>query len=343
MGWLLLFAALIAAAAAAKKAASKKDPPVLNPGTDQTSTLVVFEHFTDNEAADGSTIAIMPLDKTSDPIHLTTTGLYRDHWPHPSPDGTRILFARDPKGTTGNTPQEIWVMNTDGTNPTRIMSMTTGDNQNNENDYDQWGHHEWVNNNTLIFSGSADSDTTYAIWTCDDDGTNHQRLTDGTQASIDPSVCGDGRILFTRTTTGSLGHLEPWIMDPDGTNQTQISDDTTASRTEQADYDPYCSPDGTRIVSLRQVALFQYDNVLQNIDGTGWTTIADASTEGAIYYGVAGWVNDNLLIGHRSTASAGSEIITYDPDNPATKTVLIHGATDNHYRGAVTFDHYWPL
>lgn len=297
-------------------------------------SFAVYEHYTDDEPNDGAVIGIGPMGRTGTetlPIESALTSWdYRHHWPKPSPDGSKILYARDPKGTLGNTPEEIFVMDRDGRNATRIMSMVSGDQQNNENSYSEWGHHEWVDSDTLVFSGHASGDTTYAIWTCDSDGTTHVRVTDGTELCIDPSITPDGRILYVKGVV-LPGTYELWIMDIDGGNDTRLSTDSIP------DYDPYASPDGTRIVNLQQPNAW-FSNGLRDIDGSNYSEILDGDGD-LVSYGVARWVTDDLIISTQSVASGtGYELFTYDPDDASnTKTVILASDASNKYRGVEQF------
>jgi hypothetical protein len=347
--WLLVALAIAAAAAAAKKGTTVLNPgrqadgagfdgsvTISAAGTVTTAsvavTLVAYERFTNNPSGDGSTIGMVPLDQSESPINLTTSGLYRDHWPRANPSGTKLLFGRSPKNTTGNTPPQIWTMNVDGSGQTRIMSLTSGDKQNDENTYIEWGHHEWIDDDTIVFGAHASGDTSFAIWKCDANGMNHVRLTDGTIIDIDPSVTPDGRIVFIRGFP--LGNQEIWIMDADGSNQTRISNDSTI------DFDPYVSPDGTRIINLTWPSL-QFDNWLRDIDGTNIVNVADGSAEGS--YSVAQWVTDSQIITARVVPfSNGSSLVTFDPDAPGVKTAFLTSDATTRYRDVCVFDGVWP-
>jgi hypothetical protein len=293
-----------------------------------TRSYAYYEHFTNNAASDGSVIEVGPVtsDRGSVPtrFELQEWGEYRYHWIAVSPDRSKVLYGRDPKGASGNTPNEIWVSGPTGQSPTRIMSLTSGDKQNDENTYIEWGHHEWLDNNTLVFSGHAAADTTYSIWKCAADGTGHVQLTDGTTLSIDPSVTPDGRILYINGAV-LIGTQEIWIMDDDGLNKTRLSTDS------YADWDPYASPDNTRIINLHIPTGGVFDNALRDIDGSNYEVVLDGSAD-VTSYGFPRWLDNQWVIASRLGAS-GEELIAYRPDDASgTLTALVSSDATNRYR-----------
>ena len=169
------------------------------------------------------------------------------------------------------------------------------------------------------------------------DGTGHTRLTDGTQYSIDPSWHPDGRIVFIRIADGlGIGYQEPWIMNGDGSGQTQLSDDTAQGRPEQPDWDPFVSPDGQRLGLLRMIELLRWDNAVSDLDGSDWMPTADGAEVPGAGYSEPAWVTDDQIVVARSNVG-GTQIVSYDPDDPAEKTVVLAGDMLNHYRGPAPY------
>lgn len=300
--------------------------------------MVAFEWFTNDEAGDGSAIGVAPLDGSSPPVALQSFGERRYHWPRPSPDGSQLLYASDVKGHRGNLVDEFWIADIDGSNPTRILSLTPGDEQNNELDYLNMGHIEWSPDGTeFIFAAQVAGEATFSIHKCGIDGTGHTRLTDGTQYSIDPSWHPDGRIVFIRVADGiGVRSQEPWIMNSDGSGQTPLSDDTAQGRAEEADWDAFVSPDGTRLGLLRMTGPLDWDNAVSNLDGTNWVRTADGSDVPGFGYSEPAWVTDSLIVVARTNVG-GTEIVSYDPDDPADKTVVLAGDHFNHYRAPAPY------
>ncbi len=333
MGWrpLSLTMAAIAVLAIGATSCTSSPPP-------RTVEMIAFEWFTNNQAGDGSVVGVAPLDGSSPPVALQSFGERRYHWPRPSPDGSRILYASDRKGHTGNLVREVWIADIDGSNPSRILSLTPGDEQNNELDYVEWGHFEWSPDGTeILFAAQVAGEASFSIHTSGIDGTGHTRLTDGTQYSIDPSWHPDGRIVFIRIADGiGIPSQEPWIMNRDGSGQTQLSDDTAQGRPERADWDPYVSPNGTRLAALRMVGLLDWDNAVGQLDGSNWTRSGDGSQLPGSGYSVPAWVNDHLIVVARSNVG-GNEIVSYDPDDPAEKTVVLAGDSFNNFRSPASY------
>ena len=293
------------------------------------SSLVAMEHYGGPQSAEWAAIAVMPMNGSAAPKDVTTPGVHRDWWPRPSPDGTRILFQRDPIGHRGALTEQIWIVDVATGAQERILSIVPGDQQNNPNGFTQMGHAEWSRDGrSIVFSANGPGQITFGIWRMASDGTGQTPLTAGVLLSIDPSVCPDGRILFVR---GILeGSYEIWIMNADGSDQLPVADDTGYGRPEESDYDPYCSPDGSRVVNLRFAGGTTWDNVVQSIDGSGWTIVGDGSVDGN--FGVARWASNNRLVtSHGGPNGAG--LITIDlAGTPTTADLLPATPAGDQYR-----------
>jgi hypothetical protein len=120
-------------------------------------------------------------------------------------------------------------------------------------------------------------------------------------------------------------------MNRDGSGQTQLSDDTAQGRPEEADWDPFVSPNGKRLGLLRMIGALDWDNAVSNLDGTNWVRTADGSELPAAGYSAPAWVTDNRIVA-APTNVGGTEIVSYNPDDPAGKTVVLAGDAFNHYR-----------
>ncbi|MFH1963116.1 MAG: carboxypeptidase regulatory-like domain-containing protein [bacterium] len=147
--------------------------------------------------------------------------------------GGKIAFISDRSGS-----KEIFVMNADGTNQTRLT-------------------HDNYNNYTPEFSSDGKkivfiSDRTgyNEIYIMDADGTGQERLTHSLKNNQSPAFLPDGRqIIFS-------SNLEFMIMNDDGTQQKRFEANLTGEST--------CfSPDGTRIVftSDKQIYISSKDGV----------------------------------------------------------------------------------
>lgn len=200
--------------------------------------------FVWSDVQDGSVIAIMDLGSGST-IELDSTrtnaeprGTCESHCdgatdgPRWSPDGTRLVFAR--QGTfnaeTGEYETILLMVNADGSDlhqvvPAELSAITPS-----------WSPDgAWI-----VFTSSnvtlVDPETiieSLDVYRARPDGTDIQRLTsDG--LSGHPTWTRDGRIIFVRflgVDSGAQTGFELWVMDADGANPTQLPADDLAALT----------------------------------------------------------------------------------------------------------------
>lgn len=122
---------------------------------------------------------------------------------------------------------EIYVMNTDGSNPIRLTKDT------------RWDHSPaWSPDGTKI-AFVSDRDGNFEIYVMNADGSNLIRLTNNSRVDVEPTWSPDGkRIAFDSNRDGSA---EIYVMNADGSDPIRL--------TQTGDnYNPAWSPDGTRIV-----------------------------------------------------------------------------------------------
>jgi Tol biopolymer transport system component len=194
-----------------------------------------------------------------------------------SPDGTHIAFSG---GTNPNSePDDIYVMNADGTNLRQITSGTEIDwnpawspdgtriafarlvnghanifvvdletleaVQLADNTFGQDQNPAWSPDGTKIAFG-RNIDTIPSIYVMDADGSNVTRLSDpGRGSDAAPAWSPDGtRIAFARQVNQNRGTGDVYVMNADGTGVTQLTTDPAD------DTAPVWSPDGTRIAFM---------------------------------------------------------------------------------------------
>lgn len=154
---------------------------------------------------------------------------------------TRIVFVSQRGG--GET--EIYSMNADGTNQTRLTNNA-------------------VQERSPIFSPDGktiaytryDTPTVGDLYLMNVDGTGAKRLTSGPETHTAGTFTPDGsKILFTKNVNQATSI---WIMNVDGSEQRRL---TTSSEWESS---PAISPDGAQVVFVRSFELW-----IMNLDGTG--------------------------------------------------------------------------
>jgi len=175
-------------------------------------------------------------------IQLTNNNTYDSWWGRPSPDGARILFCRTPAGVhdTDYSQVSLWCMDSDGTNQVQLRAIGT----------DGWtiqGHPEWSPDGQSICTiGTAGG--YLQIFVVDADGTNPRQVTTTAINKIDCSWSRDGTylLIITKPAAGAASTQEVYRVPAAGGALTRLTTDALE------DYDPYYSPDGSRIAWLTQ-------------------------------------------------------------------------------------------
>lgn len=175
-------------------------------------------------------------------VQLTSNNTYDSWWGRPSPDGSRILFCRTPAGVhdTDYTKVSLWCMDSDGTDQVQLRAMGA----------DGWtiqGHPEWSPDGLSICTiGTAGG--VMQIFVVGSDGQDARQVTTGGEHKIDCSWSRDGShlLLVTRPSAGAASTQEVYRIPAAGGALTRLTTDALE------DYDPYYSPDGSRIAWLTQ-------------------------------------------------------------------------------------------
>ena len=151
----------------------------------------------------------------------------------------------------------FWVMEPDGTNPTRI------DNEflvrpNNRDPV-------WSPDGTQIAFGSdTGTTTTPQIYVMNADGTNLVSLTNDTVGMVEPAWSPDGTKIAVASNRDGISSI--YTIDADGSNIMRVTNAVPAS-----DQAPAWSPDGTRIAFWTNEGAIGLHIAIVNADGTGRT------------------------------------------------------------------------
>jgi hypothetical protein len=181
--------------------------------------------------------------------------------PFPPAVGSRPVYAAYPghvgliafDSSQGGT-RDIWTMNPNGTNQTRITQVTVADTWN--------GQPRWSPDGTRMAFASSRTGSP-EIWVMNADGSGQTQLTDSPATSEHgASWSPDGsRIAFARTTAG--GDYDIWLMDADGSDQVVLADGPSF------DTDPSWSPDGQQVAFVSTIPGSNSEIVALNVDGSG--------------------------------------------------------------------------
>ena len=208
-----------------------------------------------------------------------------------SPDGTQIALAAENTGSDDPWTRDIYVVNTDGSEATRLTQVSQWDND-----------PSWSPDGTeIVFSRSVYQGDSYLV-TVAADGTGETVLTAGGVREHSPSWSPDGQSIGFLTEHGELK-----VMSPDGSNQRIV----VAGNAETTGMS--WSADSSQIAYARV-----HDNddscvsiMVVNADGTGTrriTNLAGRSTQPA-------WSPDGeLLLFANSPISGFSRIYVVDPN-----------------------------
>lgn len=198
----------------------------------------------------------------------------------------KIAFVSDRDGN-----REIYSMNADGTNQTRLTTNSATDQ-----------FPDWSPDGTKI-AFATDRNGNFEIYTMNADGSNLTRLTTNSVPDSEPAWSPDGsKILFVRSDPAA--DTEVFMMDPSGANQTQLTTNSTD------DCSPSWSPDGTQIV----FTCIDIGSAIckMNADGTNRTPFFFLD---AIHNSPAWSPEGNSIAASIDFGAGGQEIYFYNPFN----------------------------
>jgi len=215
---------------------------------------------------------------------------------------TKIAFTSNRDGN-----EEIYIMNADGTNQTRLTNSSASDHA------PQWS----PNGEKIAFPSNRDGN--FEVYVMNADGTNQQRLTNNPADDRGGSWSPDGNKIAFQSTRD--GNWEVHAMNADGTNQQNLSNNPAE------DSNPDWSPDGSKIVfeSLRDG---NYEIYLMNADGTNPQRLTNNAAED--HY--PAWSPDGSKIAFQSTRDGNFEVYVMNADGTNEVRITNNSAHDEWAR-----------
>jgi len=182
-----------------------------------------------------------------------------DNSPTWSPDGTKIAFSREYEDSEKNWHEEVWIMNSDGSEQTQIKPI-------------KGGGPYFTPEGRIVFH-SAFKDKKSEISIADIDGNNIIHLIDNEAEEQHPEVSPDGmQIAFM---SDRDGNKEIYVMNIDGSNQKQLTSG------EGAKWYPSWSPDGSKIIFSSTSKDGERNIYMMNNDGSSVKKIISNGTQAA--------------------------------------------------------------
>ena len=167
----------------------------------------------------------------------------------------KIVFSSNREGINN---QEIYVMNTDGSDQKRLTFNTVFDGEASFS----------ADGGKIVFTSTRDGNA--EIYMMNADGTNQKRLTNSLGSDAHPSLSPDGtKITFISDREGGL---EIFTMNSDGTNATRLTNPPFSK------FNPSFSPDGTRIL-FSAVDGNDSEIWLMDADGSNPVNLTDNSAD----------------------------------------------------------------
>lgn len=147
-----------------------------------------------------------------------------DSSPAWSPDGSKIVFSRSYTNENKIWTEEIWIMNSDGSNQRQLKSLNGG------------GPY-FTQDGRIVFHSQTN---TSEICIADIDGSNMIKLTNNDTEDWHPEVSSDGKQIAFMSNRD--GNHEIYVMNIDGSNQKRLTYNDVRDST------PTWSPDGSQIL-----------------------------------------------------------------------------------------------
>ncbi|MFC1539731.1 SBBP repeat-containing protein, partial [Candidatus Latescibacterota bacterium] len=218
-----------------------------------------------------------------------------------------IVYNSDRDGNS-----EIYVINPDGSNQTRLTNNSVSDSQ-----------PSWSPDGTkIVFNSSRDGND--EIYIMDADGSNQINLTNNTANEFDPTWSPDGtKIAYSTEPVGDFMNYEIYVMNTDGSNQIRLTNNSLF------DYSPSWSPDGTKLAFVRGVGGGSEEIYVMNADGSDETNL----TYNSVVDDSPSWSPDGSRIAYYSDPDGdfkNFEIYVMNADG-SNQTRLTNNSADDRF------------
>jgi Tol biopolymer transport system component len=255
-------------------------------------------------------------------VQLTHNDTANDSNPSISGDGQHIVFNSDRDANV-----EIYSMNPDGSNQTRLTNNPAND-QEPQFNFDGTKIAFWSNQDATP-PGNRNGNE---IYTMNADGTNVVRLTTSQRNNRRPTWSPTGtKIAWSNDVGRNTGDSEIWTMNADGSNPVQLTFDPVFTHSTE----PAFSPDGTHIAfsSTRNGGDPNPEIFAMGADGSNQTQLTTVPKNSQ-----SSWSPDGTKIVFNSTRDAANvELYVMNSADGSGQTNITHNpAVDTHGTWAPT-------